>query len=164
MEVKNKIRYLKNIKQEIDFLLKEKRNYKLLNHLSDTFIESYGKTMEEAFENAALALMDTMVRIEKIHLKIEDQIEVTGFDLNSLLYNWLESVLIKVTAENKVYSSFRVNILRNKGNFILNAILKGEYLEPSKHRPDVEVKAVTYHLMSIKKKSRGVVLRFLLDI
>lgn len=144
--------------------MKKIRKYKLLDHKSDIFIESYGKTMEEAFENAALSLIDTMVKIEKIHLKIEDQIEVTGNDLYNLLYNWLESILIKVTAENKVYSSFGVNILRNKGNFILNAILKGEYLEPSKHRPDVEVKAVTYHLMSIKEKSRGVVLRFLLDI
>ena len=52
--------------------MKKIRKYKLLDHLSDTFIESYGKTREEAFENAALALVDTMVRIEKIHLKIED--------------------------------------------------------------------------------------------
>ena len=66
--------------------------YRFINHISDALIESYGKTLEEAFENATLALIDTMVNIKRIDTQIELQLYVKGEDLYNLLYNWLESV------------------------------------------------------------------------
>jgi SHS2 domain-containing protein len=130
----------------------------------DALIEAHGKNLEEAFESAGMALVDTMVHIEKVDKKIEDHIRVNGWDLKSLLYNWLEDILIKVTSEGRVYSSFRVKISKKDGNYELEAIANGEDLDIVKHEPKTEVKAVTYHMMDIKQNEKGVTLRFLLDL
>lgn len=142
----------------------KKKNYIFLEHMVDALIEAHGKNLEEAFESAGTALIDTMVHIEKVDEKIEDHIKVNGWDLKSLLYNWLEEILIKVTSEGRVYSSFRVKISKKEGNYELEAIAKGEDLDIIKHEPKTEVKAVTYHMMDIKQNERGATLRFLLDL
>jgi SHS2 domain-containing protein len=89
---------------------------------------------------------------------------VNGWDLKSLLYNWLEDLLIKVTSEGKVYSSFKVKIIEKEGVYELEALARGEDLDIDKHEPKTEVKAVTYHMMEIKQDEKGVILRFLLDL
>ncbi|MCP8321267.1 MAG: archease [archaeon] len=141
-----------------------RKKYTFLEHIVDAFIEAYGKNLEEAFESAGMALVDTMIHIEKVDEKIEDHIIVNGWDLKSLLYNWLEDLLIKVTSEGKVYSSFNVKISEKEGIYELEAIAKGEGLDIAKHEPKTEVKAVTYHLMQIYKKQNRYVVRFLLDL
>jgi len=132
--------------------------------MGDEFIEAYGCNLEEAFESAGMALVDTMIDIEKVDEKIEESMKVDGWDLKNLLYNWLEELLIKVTSEGKVYSSFNVKIDEKDGSYELEAIVKGEDLNVKKHKPKTEVKAVTYHQMDIKSDSGGVTLRFLLDL
>lgn len=144
--------------------LPRKKNYTFLEHMVDALIEAHGKNLEEAFESAGLALVDTMVHIEKVDKKIEDHIKVNGWDLKSLLYNWLEDLLIKVTSEGKVYSSFKVKIREKEGVYELEAVAKGENLDIGKHEPKTEVKAVTYHMMDIKQDRKGFTLRFLLDL
>ena len=132
--------------------------------MGDEFIEAYGNSLEEAFESAGMALVDTMIDINEVDDKIEEFIKTHGLDLENLLYNWLEELLIKVTSENKVYSSFTVKTYQKEGCYELEAMVKGEELNISKHKPKTEVKAVTYHMMDIKQNSEGVVLRFLLDL
>ncbi|MCP8323910.1 MAG: archease [Candidatus Methylarchaceae archaeon HK02M2] len=141
-----------------------KKRYTFLEHMGDEFIEAYGTSLEEAFESAGMALIDTMIDINEVDDKIEEFIKTHGLDLENLLYNWLEELLIKVTSENKVYSSFTVKIYQKEGSYELEGIVKGEELNISKHKPKTEVKAVTYHMMDIKQDSEGVVLRFLLDL
>ncbi|MEM3437713.1 MAG: archease [Nitrososphaerales archaeon] len=141
-----------------------KKNYTFLEHMVDALIEAHGESLEEAFESAGLALVDTMVNIEKVEEKIEDHIKVNGWDLKNLLYNWLEELLIKVTSEGKTYSSFKVKIKKKEGMYELEAVAKGEDLDIVKHEPKTEVKAVTYHMMDIEQNGKGFKLRFLLDL
>ncbi|MCP8310778.1 MAG: archease [Candidatus Methylarchaceae archaeon HK01B] len=141
-----------------------KKSYIFLEHTGDEFIEAYGSTLEEAFESAGTALVDTMIDIDEVDETIEEFIKVDGWDLKNLLYNWLEELLIRVTSEDKVYSSFKVKIDEKEGGYELEAVVKGEKLNLSKHKPKTEVKAVTYHQMDIKQDSEWVALRFLLDL
>ena len=132
--------------------------------MSDAYVEAYGKNLDEAFDNAARALIDTMVPIRDVRRKFTEPIEVEGHDLQSLLYNWLEAVLIKVTSEAKVYSSFDVKVRKTDEGYALVASAKGEELDVRRHKPKVEVKAITYHLMEIRREDDQVILRFLLDL
>jgi len=132
--------------------------------MGDEFIEANGCTLEEAFESAGMALVDVMIEIDEVDEKIEEIIKVDGWDLKNLLYNWLEELLIKVTSEGKVYSSFDVKIDEKEGSYKLEAKVKGEELNISKHKAKTEVKAVTYHQMDIKHDLEGFTLRFLLDL
>ncbi len=144
--------------------LTKRRRYTFLEHMSDAYIEAYGRDLNEAFDNAARALTDTMVHIHKVRQKIKESFEVKGWDLPNLLYNWLEAVLIKIISEGKVFSSFDVKVERVNQGYRLAAIGRGESLDVKKHQLKVEVKAVTYHLMDIRLKNRRVTIRFLLDL
>jgi len=98
--------------------------------MTDALIESYGTNLEEAFDNAARGLVDTMVDIKTIKENIEEKFEVSGRDLKNLLYNWLESVLVKVTLNEFVFSSFNVKIQKNIfGGFEIKGVGLGEKLD-----------------------------------
>ncbi len=138
--------------------------FKSLEHVSDAFLEVYGTELNGAFENAARALTDTSVHLNFVEPFVEETIEMRGFDKLNLLYNWLEALLLKLYVEGKVYCVFDVKISGKNEDFVLLAKVKGEEFQVEKHRPKVEVKAVTYHLMEIYEKPGEVTLRFILDL
>lgn len=139
-------------------------DYIFLDHTTDALIEAYGRTLEDAFNNAARGLMDTMIDINTVEQNVEENFEVFGKDLENLLYNWLESVLIKVTMNNIVFLSFKLKIHQTKEGFRLCGIGIGEKLNLKKHKAKTEAKAATYHLMRIKEDKNKVSLRFLIDL
>ncbi len=138
--------------------------YSFLEHTTDALIEAYGANLEETFCNATRALVDTMIDINTVEEKLEEKFEVKGTDLENLLYNWLEAVLIKVSRDGIVFSSFDPKIRQVDDGYELNSVGRGEELHLKKHKAKIEVKAVTYHMMRITIKEGWVSARFLLDI
>jgi SHS2 domain-containing protein len=116
---------------------------------ADTAFVAYGKDLNELFENAALAMFEVMINTEQIKPKVERKIKVTGNDLQSLMFNWLNNLLLFVDSENLAFSYFKVKI--DEKNFTLNAVCKGEKINPKKHETRTAVKACTYHQMKIEK-------------
>jgi SHS2 domain-containing protein len=131
--------------------------------MTDAYIEAYGNTLEEAFEFAARALVDTMISVERVEPVREDYATVQGHDLESLLYNWLDLVMLKLLVDQMAFSHFVVSISEHVDAYLLKAVMKGEPLNLEKHNYKVEIKGVTYHLMKIERNA-VVKLRFLLDL
>jgi len=141
------------------------KRYEFLEHVSDAFIAAYGKTLEEAFQNAAEAMFQTMIETRTVALRLEETVTAEGRDREALLYNWLETLLLKFDMEGKVYSKFEVEkIEKRNSEFALKAKIRGEPYDAKKHEPKVEVKAVTYHQMEIKEQKGGYELKFILDL
>ncbi len=138
--------------------------FKILDHVADVMIEAWGSTLNEAFEEAAKAMFDQMVYIEKVDNLIEYSVEVSGYDLEELLYNWLEQLIIAVEVDFLVFSKFKVLISGNEGDYKLRAICWGEKYKREKHGSKVVVKAITYHEMKIEKRDNQWVIRYILDI
>ena len=137
--------------------------FRYLDHMTDAVIEAYGSTLEESFEFAGKALCDTMVDIKTVEPKLEVNIQASGHDIHSLLFDWLDKVMLLLVADGIVMSEFKVKISRNEG-FLLEGIARGEKLNLRRHKYKVEIKAVTYHEMEIKEDSSGATVRFLLDL
>ena len=141
------------------------KRFEFLEHTADAYIAAYGRSLAEALENAALAMFETMTDTSKVEPKIEDEIEVEGFDEQSLLYNWLESLIVKFEMTGNLYSKFKItDIEKTNGGFRLKAKVWGEQFNPEKHPQKVGIKAVTYHRMEIKKEPGKVTVKFLLDL
>ncbi len=139
--------------------------FEFLEHTADAYIAAYGANMEEAFENAALALFEVMTDTDKVAPSEEDQIEVEAEDEYALLYSWLEALLVNFEVKNKLYSKFKVTSLKDSNDgFTLKASAWGEKFNPEKHLQKVGVKAATYHRMEIIKTYDKVTLMFILDI
>lgn len=141
------------------------KKFEFLEHTADVYIASYGKNIEEAFENAASAMFEVMTDTKNITPRLEDSITVEAKDEFALLYNWLETLLVIFETKNRLYSKFKIfSFKKNSDSFIIKAKAWGEFFNPKKHVQKVGVKAVTYHRMEIIKKSDEVTLEFILDI
>ncbi|MGD0202615.1 MAG: archease [Candidatus Bathyarchaeia archaeon] len=139
--------------------------FEFLEHTADVYIRAHGKTMEEAYENSALAMFEVMTDTDKITQMQEDTLDVEAEDQYALLYNWLEALLVKFETENMLYSKFQItNWEETDENFKFKAKIWGEKFDPHKHPQRVGVKAVTYHRMVIIRERDQVVLEFILDI
>lgn len=140
------------------------KRFRFLEHTTDAEIEAFGSTLEEAFENAALALEETMVSLDSIKQTTNNKIELDGKDKDELLYKWLEALIIKQDTEGMLYSNFSCKISKKDQRLYLQAQAHGEKFDPEKHEQKTAVKAPTYHEMKIEEKERQVTLRFLLDL
>ncbi|MEM5830997.1 MAG: archease [Candidatus Aenigmatarchaeota archaeon] len=118
---------------------------------ADVAFEAYGKDLNELFANSALAMFEVMINTSLVNKKIERFIEVNGYDLLSLMFNWLNELIFYVDTENLAFSEFEVNV--DEKNFKLKAICKGEKIDRNKHEVRTLVKACTYHKMKIWKEN-----------
>ena len=146
-------------------VLSAKKRFEFLEHTADVYVVAHGKTLEEAFENAALATFEVMTDTKKVEPKVEDEIEVEGHDEQALLYNWLEELIIKFETTENLYSRFEIlHIGRVSNGLMMKAKIRGEPFNPKKHPQKVGIKAITYHQMKISKKPKDVTVKFILDI
>ncbi len=142
----------------------EKKRFEFEDHVADVVVVAYGDSLEEAFENAALALFEVMTDTTTVEPRREDVFEVEGFDELSLLYSWIETFIIAFDVDLKLYSIFKIEkIEKTRNGFKLRSKAWGETFNQAKHPSRSEVKAVTYHEMEILRK-KGIQLRFILDL
>jgi SHS2 domain-containing protein len=133
--------------------------------MTDAIVEAYGATLEEAFENAAKGLMDTMIDLKSVRPKKEIKFSSKGQDLYSLLFDWLDKVMLSLVADRMVISQFSVKIKKQQiKGYSLEGTANGEPLDLARHSYKVEIKAVTYHEMKITQEKGTVTVRFLLDL
>jgi len=139
--------------------------FEFLEHTADIYIAAHGKNLEEAFENAALAMFEVMTDTAKVSSNEEDSVEVEAEDEYALLYNWLEALLVKFEVNGMLYSKFKISRLEETSDgFKIKATVWGEKFNAEKHVQKVAVKAITYHRMEIIKDVDKVTLEFILDI
>lgn len=142
-----------------------RKSYEFFEHTADVGIIAYGETLEEAFENAALAMYDVMTDPSRIEARECEKIEVEAEDLEALLFEWLTALLARTDSKNLLFSKFSVRIDKSEGGYRLLGEACGERFDSRKHPSETEVKAVTYHMMEIgKRDDGGYFLKFILDI
>jgi SHS2 domain-containing protein len=117
---------------------------------ADVAFIAYGKNLNELFENAALAFFEVMINTKQLKPKIKKEVKVDGDDLESLMFNWLNALLVYVDGENLAFGKFDVKIDEKK--LELKAICKGEEIDNKKHETRTAVKACTYHKLEVKKE------------
>lgn len=139
--------------------------FEFLEHTADVYVAAHGKTLEEAFENAALAMFEVMTDTDKVSANVENKFEVMAEDEFALLYSWLETLLVSFETKNMVYSLFQIaDIEETEEGFRIKGSAWGEKFNAEKHTQKVGVKAITYHRMEILKEFNKVTLEFILDI
>jgi SHS2 domain-containing protein len=138
--------------------------YRFLEHMTDAVIEATGDTLEEAFEQAARGLNDTMIDLKDVRPDREIRIDAEGHDIESLLFDWLDKVMLALVADGIATSEFSVKIKKTDTGYTLAGTARGEKIDLKKHAYKVEIKAVTYHEMSVMQQDGKTTVRFLLDL
>lgn len=133
--------------------------YLFLEHTADVEFQAFGKSLNEVFENAALALFSAMYK-GKVAKKVKKKIKIDGGNKESLLYNFLEELLFLLDSENFFLSDVKVKIDKN-GNS-LEAMIYGD--NASNYEISLQVKAITYHDMLIESKDKKWIAQVVVDV
>ncbi|MDR2967248.1 MAG: archease [Methanobacteriaceae archaeon] len=137
--------------QEIQEKIHQK--YEFFDVTADIGFWAYGKTLEESFENAALAMFNVITKTDSVAENESRKINIESEDLTSLLYDFLEELLFIYEVDLLLFSKFDLSI--KKGNidnneiYKLEAVVTGEEIDWNKHYRGSEVKAITFHMMEV---------------
>jgi len=138
---------------------------RFLDHPSDVYVEVRAKSLEEAFALSGMAVYEVMTDVSRVRRDEKVEVTVDGFDLYSLLYNWLEELIYLFDSKGFLGSEVKVKeVVQDRNGFILKAVICGEKYDAKRHESKTAIKAATYHLMEIKKEGDEYVVRFVLDI
>jgi SHS2 domain-containing protein len=119
--------------------------YEILEHKADLKIKAFGKTKEELFLNMLKAMSDNQ-KPEFLEKEIKRQIEIKALDLSALLVDFLNEALYLSQTNHESY--FEVNFKDFSDNKI-----KAELIGKKIIRFGEDIKAVTYHDLSVEKKN-----------
>jgi len=118
-------------------------------HQADIGVRGIGKTLEQAFEQAALAMTAVITDPSDVAAKEMLQISCIAPNAELLLVDWLNALIFEMVTRNMLFSRFEVHIDGNT----LAAQVWGESLEVARHLPAVEIKGATYTELKVAKQT-----------
>lgn len=130
--------------------------YETIDHAADVMVRCFGDDLEECFANAAYAMFDRIVDAETVEGTTERSFSVSGEDEEERLYSFLSELLFISDYEGLVFNDFTVAL---DGDDVI-CTARGEPLDPKKHFPRSEIKAVTYHMLSVDRDAPSVTVIF----
>ena len=137
-----------------------RKDFELLDiATADMAFAAYGRTLDELFANAAKAVTSIMFEGE-IEQRVVRKMELEEKEDIVLLQKWLSEIVYLHDSERLLFSRFDV---RTDGRH-LNATIYGEKYDPKRHKFIIDIKAVTYHKMSIDKTKEGYMCTVVVDV
>ncbi len=139
--------------------------FRYLEDLSyaDAAFEASGSTLEELFRDAAAAAFEVMVDTKTVKPRLTREIVLENESLDGLLIDWLSELVFLKDSESLLFCEFDVSITKNDV-YELKARALGEKIDRDKQSLRSDVKAVTYHMLEVKKTEENWSARVVLDI
>jgi SHS2 domain-containing protein len=131
------------------------RPYETLPHTADLAVRVRGGDPAALFANAAFALSDNLVDLETVRPRAVKTIEIEAAGLEDLLVRWLNEILFVFERDAFIGREFepRISEPREPGPWRLEAAVRGETVDPARHRLYSEIKAVTYHGLVVAREA-----------
>lgn len=139
------------------------KKFEYFDVTADIGFKAYGNDLDEAFENAGLAMFNIISNTGDVDAINSISFEISSEDEVSLLYDYLEELLFHHEIDFMLFSDFDVEIKRLDDGYSLNATVKGEPIDWDKHERKTEIKAITFHMMDVKD-SRPFELQAIVDL
>lgn len=139
--------------------------YRHLEHEADIGILGIGATIEEAFEQGALAMFAVQLDPDTVDRKQEIEVEVSADGLPELFVELLNELLALGDLNDLALAELKTEDLREtEDGWKLKARACGEPLDPEKQVLATEVKAATYSGLSLTEHPDGYHIQCVLDI
>lgn len=127
--------------------------FKLIEHTADIGLTAYGGTLAEAFANAAYGMFSIMAELKKVKEKESRSVEIREAETETLLFEWLNSLLYLFDVETLLFRRFDVQLLDNNS---LRATCYGEKYDSARHQLKLGIKSATYYMLSVDKDKNRV--------
>jgi SHS2 domain-containing protein len=122
--------------------------YEFFDHTADIGIRAQGATLNELFVQMAQALTELIAEDSILQPAARRTIQLFAKNETDLLLVWLQELLFWFSTDRFVpvaYDFDEVNATTLRG------VLRGDIFDPARHTQGREVKAITRHLLEVKR-------------
>lgn len=142
------------------YIMSSTNDYEIIDHTADIGIKVMGNTLSNVIEKSIMALSALMIGKIKIIGKEERRFNIEEENIEIALVRILEEILYLF--ENKRFVVSRCKVDKKKNNYKIN--LKGKLYNKEEIKEATEIKAVTYHKLSVKQLNNHWVATVIFDI
>lgn len=121
------------------------------SHGADIGIRGIGHTLEQAFEQGAIALCGVITEPGQVEAKEAIYLELEAPEADLLFMDWLNELIYEMAVRGMLFSHFSVKIDGSR----LRATARGEKAMKQKHEPAVEVKGATFTELLVAQQADG---------
>lgn len=114
-------------------------------------VRGIGTTLDQAFEQAALALTAVVTDLVAVIPGQMVQLSCEAPDVELLFVDWLNALIFEMATRRMLFSYFEVRL----EGLHLTARAWGEALDVARHHPAVEVKGATYTALKVARQADG---------
>lgn len=115
------------------------------SHGSDIGVRGIGSSVEEAFEQAAIALTAVVADVATIEELERIEVRCDAPDIELLLVSWLNAIIYEMAVRKMVFGAFRIVL----AGCSLTGTLAGEKVDPERHQVAVEAKGATVTALKV---------------
>jgi len=135
--------------------------FDVIEHTADVGIRAYGESEAEAFQNAAFAMFSLIAELDKVADSTCLEIKVSSQDHETLLVGWLNELLYLYESQKVLLTRFEITRLEEN---YLEAMAYGETIDRRRHVLVTDIKAATYHMLSVNKTPDGWIAEVIFDV
>ena len=136
-------------------------NYQIIDHTADLGIVVKGVDVKDVFIRTGYAMTDLMVKADISEKGAKRKVLVEGEDFPDLMVRWLSEILYLFDGEHLLVSAIEISSI---SSIQLQSTLTVVPLKRGHHEILREIKAVTYHQISVERKNDGWEARIIFDI
>lgn len=135
--------------------------FETFDHTADLGLRIRAPDADSLFREAAFALFAAILENpEDVEPRQPVEIRLTGDDKEFLLFDWLKELLYHFDSKHLVFREFEVHVDEDG----LTGIARGEPLDEKRHTLAHEVKAITYHGLTVEQQPDGWLAEVIVDI
>ena len=124
------------------------KKFKVLEHTADLKIRAFGKTKQELFLNAMLA-MEKALRPRLTKKPASTQIKIESENLETLLVDFLDEINYQNEINSEIYNEIYFEKFSDN-------LIKAELFGRKVKRFGLQIKGVTFHNLNIHQRKNGI--------
>jgi SHS2 domain-containing protein len=136
-------------------------HFREIEHTADIGIEVEADSASDLFSCAGLALFSLMVHPEGVKAREVREETASAEGWEALFHEWLSSLLHRFLQDGFIATTITVLDIDETH---VRARLTGEKLDYDRHDFETEIKAVTYHQLSVKNENDHWTARVIFDV
>jgi len=140
------------------------KRFIFVEHTADIKFVAFGKSIEEVFENSAMAVKKVICG-KKIKEKITEEISLhsKGKGIEGLMYDFLEEFLFLFDSKGFLLGKIKkIEIKEKLGKYSLKCKMAGDNAQ--NYEISSHVKAVTYNEMFVRKEGKKWISQVVIDV
>ncbi|MFM8890812.1 MAG: archease [Planctomycetia bacterium] len=126
--------------------------HRIIEHTADLGLRVRSQTLEGLVHDAACGLFEIIAGdLTQIRPDRDERFRITGTDPERLLFDWLRELHAAFELRRMLFREFEVAI----DSAGIRALAHGERYDPVRHTLAHEIKAVTWHELSVRHAPTG---------